>query len=525
MNMLQNLILTSMLPLFLFFGSEEGALKDARVDVSTGYYHLATVRLERILREYPKSRHRSEMLLLIVKSYALSHREAEAIPHLRALLREFPEEAARLDPKFLKLLPAASPPSPVDSVPKGIFEPVPPEPANAKAPLSHEVARGPEIGAAAVAPAPVAPDAAAPAAAAQAPAEKAEPPQAGSKEVPAPGISEEPKSAVTGSNAPVTPPQTVPAEEIATPAAVAPAAIAPATSAPATSAPAPAEKSEPPQAGLKEVPAPGISEEPKSAVTGPSAPVTPPQTVPAEEIVAPAAAAPAPVTPAPVTPAPVAPAPVAPAPVTPAPAEKAEPPQSGLKEVPAPVISEEPKSAVTDSTPAPPPPPAREATPVVGNDIVGGYTLFAGETINRAELTRVTGKLVAAGLQPLFSRGRRNVVMHRLVSGCYHGSKEALKRRRELAGVSGSAFIFREGDSFCAAAGSFASVKIAEQERKRLSGKGVDARVVPFSMNMPYWSITAGRFPDAATAEKALQRVSAGGLKIVVRPIKTDRPQ
>jgi len=110
MSVLQSLVVAYLFPMFLWGGVEEKTLKEVRVDMRTGYYHLATVRLERLLREYPKSTYRKEMLPLIIQSYVLSKREKEAIPHILAFIREFPVEATSLDPTYMNLVPAENQP-------------------------------------------------------------------------------------------------------------------------------------------------------------------------------------------------------------------------------------------------------------------------------------------------------------------------------------------------------------------------------------------------------------------------------
>ncbi len=110
--------------------------------------------------------------------------------------------------------------------------------------------------------------------------------------------------------------------------------------------------------------------------------------------------------------------------------------------------------------------------------------------------------------------------MHRLVTGCYSANNEALRHKKELAAVNKDTFIFREGNSACVATGSYKVSEFAENERKILAGKGITARIAPINMKLPYWSISAGKFPDAAAAEKARQRLATGGVKLTVQPVK-----
>jgi hypothetical protein len=401
MNILKNLILASLMPMLLFGGAEEKTLKEARIDVKTGFYHLATVRLESLLKEYPESEHRSEMLQLIIKSYVLSKREQEAIPYIRIFLKEFPNESGSLDPKYLSLLSALPEAKAAEPVPEAAAPPSPPGAVVEKAPPASEVKVTPE-----------------------------------EKETPATGIE-----------------------------------------APPVQEPAGSELAGKPQAQPEEK----VEEKAPQAVSSPA--------------------------------------------VEPASGQKDEAPSKEVKETPPPVVSEEPKAIETKPVVTPPESPIKEpptggVAPAVEIERIDYYTLSAGETNDRRELSRLEKRLRAAGLQPIVREEKRIVVMHRLVTGCYSTGNEALKHRRELAAVSKDAFVFREGSSACVATGSYKVKETAERERKTLAGKGIAARIAPADINLPYWSIAAGKFPDAAAAEKTMQRVSGGGLKLVVQPVK-----
>lgn len=401
MSTLQNLILVSLLPLFFSWGSEEATLKEVRIDMKTGYYHLATVRLERLLKEYPKSPHRREMLPLIIKSYVLSKREQEAIPHIHTFLNEFPTEAATLDPQFLKLLPPP-PTQPAESIPLATASAAPAEPVVGKeVPPSVSVKKEPV---------------------------EMAPPAAKSAALPV----QEPAPPAAAN-----PPRDYPQEMIekSTPVAV-PSATAAAAS---------VQKAETPSAEADVIHAPPVSDEPKTGG------------------------------------------------------------------------AELPEEAPQPSVPAAPP---GEITPPAETAHLEYYTLSSGEIVDAGEQSRLLAKLRAAGLEPQVSEGTRGIVMHRLVAGCYPSNSAALQRKQELAGLSKGVFVFREGESFCTAAGSFRVVKIVEHERKRLAAKGIVARIVPFSMDIPFWSVTVGWFPDAATAEMARRRLAADGLKLGIQLIK-----
>ena len=68
-----------------------------------GYYY-ATTWLERILKNWPNTPRRQEVLLMMVKAYAATGREGKALSTVKTLQRDFPRFAEKLDPGTLEFV-------------------------------------------------------------------------------------------------------------------------------------------------------------------------------------------------------------------------------------------------------------------------------------------------------------------------------------------------------------------------------------------------------------------------------------
>jgi hypothetical protein len=109
MNMLRRLMLITLLVLLLCpvvshaQTSEASMLEQAKLQFSAGEYYFATNWLEKILKFYPATPHREEVLVMMSKAYASTARDEKAIQALRTLLKDYPKAAATLDPKLVKM--------------------------------------------------------------------------------------------------------------------------------------------------------------------------------------------------------------------------------------------------------------------------------------------------------------------------------------------------------------------------------------------------------------------------------------
>ena len=109
MSILPRLILAFMLVIFFSPASsnaqtdETAMMEQAKLQLSAGKLYFATSWLERILKTYPKTLKREEVLLLLSKAYASSGRDERAAKTLRTLLKEYPKTVVSLDSTLLKL--------------------------------------------------------------------------------------------------------------------------------------------------------------------------------------------------------------------------------------------------------------------------------------------------------------------------------------------------------------------------------------------------------------------------------------
>lgn len=443
MNTLRSLVFVSLMPVLFFLGSEEPTLKEAKIDMRVGQYHLAAVRLERLLKEYPESSHCQEMLTLIVNAYALSHREEEAIAHLRTLLHKFPGASATLDPKLLKLVPPEPPPQ--SDVPPPVQTAAPSLPVPAMDNRSSAAA----------------------------------PPSS----VPSADFAESALSTVQK-----------PVDHVTTNTALSP------------------QLENNTMVVNHAIGTPASGEAP----SGEAVPAQPIEELPVRiEVTSTATAAPA------VDSAPPDPA------VLLTPALQTElPPMEHRNSIASvdskmPATDTIPFSTALKTAPATAPPPALpdDALDSIETNVKGDHVLVLGDTIHRHEMTFLLKRLRTAGLNPLVSKGERSVVMHRLVSACFDKSPAAARRLRELAGSGAKPFIFREGNSVCAAAGSFADVENAERIRKHLERKGITTHIAESKMVLSTWRVTSEKFPDILTAEEAMRRLALKGIEAVVEPL------
>jgi hypothetical protein len=144
MRRLSSITLNTLLILFLAgncyaISSEGEMLAAARDHFNGGRYYFATTWLERILKSYPASANRKEVLTMAVKAYALSGREDRAAPYLTVLAGDFPGSAKGVDLGQLKaayLRSASLPATAVADTPEQIPAAIPPAMAVPPAPVA-----------------------------------------------------------------------------------------------------------------------------------------------------------------------------------------------------------------------------------------------------------------------------------------------------------------------------------------------------------------------------------------------------
>lgn len=108
MSTLRKLILASLLvlllcPLVSYAQTKEANMLElAREQYRTGNYYFATTWMERILKEYPATSKREEILVMMLKAYSSTGRDAKAAQALDTLAKQYPKAVGTLDPDLLK---------------------------------------------------------------------------------------------------------------------------------------------------------------------------------------------------------------------------------------------------------------------------------------------------------------------------------------------------------------------------------------------------------------------------------------
>ena len=108
MRTLRSLILVSFLVLLLSpvashaETDENSMLEQAKQQFGSGNYYFATSWMERLLKEYPATPHRKEILVMMAKSYDATGRDEKAAETVRTLMKDYPDAAASLDSRLLK---------------------------------------------------------------------------------------------------------------------------------------------------------------------------------------------------------------------------------------------------------------------------------------------------------------------------------------------------------------------------------------------------------------------------------------
>lgn len=83
--------------------SDEAAMMTtAKAHYQDGGYYYASTWLERILRKWPDTAQREEILVMMAKSYAATGREDKAARTVKTLLKDYPQAAGKLDRDILK---------------------------------------------------------------------------------------------------------------------------------------------------------------------------------------------------------------------------------------------------------------------------------------------------------------------------------------------------------------------------------------------------------------------------------------
>lgn len=557
MRVLQRLSLVISLLAYLLFAcasfaatDDENLLLQAKQHLEKGEYYFATTWLERLMKSYPSTPHRKEVLLLMAKSYAASDRQEKAAKTLALLLKENPDAAKSLDGKLLKLAKEGAPaPSAVSAT--AVVKPAKlaskqlpatpttsaadPEAAPREAARSAQSAAEAVVQAAAPSASPassvqsVASPAPSPAVAVETRVPAEQPQAAAPAQVVASAGSStgkvnadqarEERMALANKDAAASAPRVeyppLSSEEEAaytdktvnflSPAANKDVSEA-ASSAQKSEAKAPAEQ----PAAVQAKPATGRAEVAPRQQEGNAA--SPRKTSPAAgpaPVAKPAAAS--------TKSAPVAKPAAAStkiAAVKPAPAKPAT-------AVTVPSASKPARSAEAVLSAGQPLPPAAASADKGTAPRKGKvYALKIGEYVALSDMEEAKKKLQEAGVTAMVVQGpKKKVPMIRLLMEQASPVDEALARKQldalQKADVSGMVLVGKDGKRRVYA-GSFFNEKLAAKEQQRLAALGMKTSFQRVELPMPTWLLTAGRFPSREAALEEWTRLKKQGVEPAV---------
>lgn len=457
---------------------EDAMMANAKSHYQSGGYYFATTWLERILKNWPDTPQREEVLLMMANAYAATGRDEKALRTVKTLLKEFPQSKGKLDPSVLKFVeevqarkagtqPSTKPvalPSTSTPTAKATAEPAPAPAAPAAADVATKVSMQPPPAAPVVAPA--------------------------KAEVAAPPV------------APVPEPVHAKVETAEPPKAAAASAESVAVKIPVeVNAPAKAEVATPPvEPVTKPIPSKLETAEPSKNVSAPPDPVV--AKTPEVPVVA--------KTPAEAT----APAKVdvsvhlEPS-VNPASAkvETAEPP----KVPPAPAEPVVPKNSVEVIAPA----RMAAGTPMEESCKPGSYTLELGEYVGLNRLVGAKKAVRKAGLVPVVGPGPKKAeMMLRIQVGEFADSESADKLVKKLRGMNADHFVLKDkAGTYRVYAGSYFDKDPAAREQRRLAAQGIKSDLRQVNVPVPSFVLSAGCFPSEEAARGKMAELEQLGLK------------
>ena len=149
----------------------------------------------------------------------------------------------------------------------------------------------------------------------------------------------------------------------------------------------------------------------------------------------------------------------------------------------------------------------REASGGRWRVVVGNYLL---EDAMAADMVRVRKAGLEAAVQP---GAKRKAPMNRLLLGEYDDRVVARAELDKLKRYTSDAFIIEHNGKFAVYAGSYLLDARAMSEKERLAAAGFTLALKRTEVAIPSKLLTAGTFSDKKTAEAALKKLKAAGLK------------
>ncbi|QXE87955.1 tetratricopeptide repeat protein [Geomonas nitrogeniifigens] len=462
-----------------FADSDEASMfTQARNHYKENSYYFASTWLERILKKYPSTSQREEVLLMLAKCYASTSREEKAVRTLKTLLKDFPKASDKLEPGLLKMVQDQS------QQPPQLAEPEPVPPAAEKAAAEKAAAEK---------------AAAEKAAAEKAAAEKSMAEKLSADRVAAQRVAAEQAVAgktadgqVGGAKIPVARPTTI-EEAVAERTAAIKAAVEKAAIEKAATEKAAAENAAAEKAAAEKAAAEKAAAE-KAA---------------AEKAAADKAAA-----------------------------DKAAVQKAASKKAPAKKTAAAKSKKLADKKPAvdkaatqaPAPPSPAVSTPsqpqvasAGAASATGAYTLDFGTFVLKSEMFGIKKKIKSAGMKPVVAPGpKKKEQMSRIHAGEYTEHQAAEKMMEKLRKAKADNFMLQDkSGKFNVYAGSYFDKVGAVDEQLRLAGFGITTELRPTAVEVSTFSLTAGSFKS----EKDAARKGAELEKLGVKPTVVQRPK
>jgi cell division protein FtsN len=144
--------------------------------------------------------------------------------------------------------------------------------------------------------------------------------------------------------------------------------------------------------------------------------------------------------------------------------------------------------------------------------------VLAGETTSRHKIEALLEKLKESrpAQQPVIREETKIKEVFRLVADCGDSRSSAEKRLHLISRTFKNTFMIRDGNSYCVVVGSLTSEQAAEQEQKRVAGKGLHVKIVKYRVPLVVWQVVVGRFATAADADAMVKAIAAEGILATV---------
>ncbi len=186
--------------------------------------------------------------------------------------------------------------------------------------------------------------------------------------------------------------------------------------------------------------------------------------------------------------------------------KKPEPAKADAKKVAA-APAPKPKAS-----PAKPEKSAKAATASAGSG--GPWSILVGSYVLEDALSADMGRVRKAGLDPVVKPGaRKKTSMNRLFLSEFSDRPSALAALDKLKRHTSDAFIIDQGGRHAVYAGSYLLDARAASETERLSAAGFKVTLKRAEIAIPSQSLTLGPFSDKKSADAALGKLKAAGVK------------